>query len=46
MHNPEAIRRRKRRLVDHEMENFQLIIDNAALSQLRTLKVSSYFIIF
>ena len=40
IHNPEAIRRRKRKMINHEVKNYQLIIENAMLANLRTLKVS------
>ena len=39
IHNPDAIRRRKRKLIDHQAKNYQLIIENAMLTNLRTLKV-------
>ncbi|CAI2360661.1 unnamed protein product [Moneuplotes crassus] len=39
MYEPEAIRRRKKREIDHEVVNQQRIVDNALVSKLRTLKV-------
>ena len=39
MFNPDAIRRRKQRMIDHSAVNYQMIIDHAMLTNLRTLKV-------
>jgi len=39
MFDPDAIRRKKKRTIDHEQINKQKIIDNAVLSKFRTLKV-------